>query len=39
MFWRFGLVLDSRPVAAVTWLNSVWIRPVSGSMYSGSVSR
>ena len=27
MFCRFGLTLESRPVAAATWLNVVWIRP------------
>ena len=27
MFWRFGSVEDSRPVAATVWLNVVWIRP------------
>ena len=28
MFCRFGSVLDSRPVAAIIWLNVVWIRPL-----------
>ena len=32
MFCRFGLVLDSRPVAARTWLKVVWIRPSAGSI-------
>ena len=27
MFCRLGSVLDSRPVAAISWLNVVWIRP------------
>ena len=27
MFCRFGSVDDSRPVAAIVWLNVVWIRP------------
>ena len=27
MFCRFGSVDDSRPVAAMVWLNVVWIRP------------
>ena len=35
MFWRFGLVLDRRPVAAATWLKVVWMRPVSGSISVG----
>ena len=39
MFCRFGLVLESRPVAAVTWLKVVWMRPVSESTSSGSESR
>ena len=30
MFCRFGLVLESRPVAARTWLKVVWIRPSLG---------
>ena len=24
MFWRFGFVLDSRPVAVAVWLKVVW---------------
>ena len=32
MFCRFGLMLESRPVAVRTWLKVVWIRPVSGSI-------
>ena len=39
MFCRFGLTLDSRPVVVATWLNVVWMRPVSGSISSGSESR
>ena len=39
MFWRFGFVLESRPVAARTWLKVVWIRPSSGSISPGSESR
>ena len=35
MFCRFGLVLESRPVAAVVWLKVVWMRPVAGSIRSG----
>ena len=27
MFCRLGSVLDSRPVAAIVWLNVVWMRP------------
>jgi hypothetical protein len=29
MFCRFGSVDDSRPVAAIVWLNVVWMRPSS----------
>ena len=39
MFCRFGFVLERRPVAAVTWLKVVWMRPLSGSISSGSASR
>ena len=39
MFWRFGLVLESRPVAVAVWLKVVWTRPVSGSIRSGRESR
>ena len=39
MFWRFGLVLESRPVVVATWLKVVWMRPVSASISSGSESR
>ena len=39
MFWRFGLVLESRPVVVATWLKVVWMRPVSGSIRPGSASR
>ena len=35
MFCRFGLVLESRPVAARTWLKVVWMRPSSGSIELG----
>ena len=35
MFWRFGLVLESRPVVVATWLKVVWMRPVSGSIRPG----
>src|SRR2546430_9756157 len=27
MFWRFGSLELSRPVAATPWLNDAWIRP------------
>ena len=30
MFWRFGSLDDSRPVAATVWLNDVWSRPSRG---------
>ena len=30
MFCRFGSLELSRPVAATTWLNDVWTRPVAG---------
>ena len=38
MFWRFGFDDDSRPVAATSWLNEVWMRPVRGWMSAGSAS-
>ena len=38
MFCRFGFVLESRPVAAVTWLKVVWMRPFSSTSV-GSESR
>jgi hypothetical protein len=34
MFWRFGSVLESRPVAAISWLNVVWIRPSRPTVFS-----
>ena len=39
MFCRFGSRLDSRPVAAPTWLNVVWMRPSRGLTSGGSASR
>ena len=38
MFWRFGLLDDSRPVAATAWLNDVCSRPVAGFTSAGSAS-
>ena len=38
MFWRLGLLLESRPVAAPAWLNDVCRRPVSGSISFGRTS-
>ena len=38
MFCRFGSLELSRPVAATTWLNDVWTRPVSGWIIAGSAS-
>jgi hypothetical protein len=38
MFWRFGLLDESRPVAATSWLNEVWMRPVAGLTSVGSES-
>ena len=38
MFWRFGLVLDSRPVVVAVWLKVVCSRP-SASISSGKASR
>jgi hypothetical protein len=37
--WRFGLVVDSRPVAATAWLIVVWRRPSRSSISPGSGSR
>ena len=39
MFCRFGLELESRPVAATSWLKVVCSRPVAGSSRAGSGSR
>src|SRR6185312_15673898 len=39
MFWRFGFVLDRRPVVVAVWLKVVCSRPVLGRMSSGSASR
>jgi hypothetical protein len=39
MFCRFGLVEDSRPVAAPVWLKVVWTRPSRGSTCLGRASR
>ena len=39
MFCRFGLALESRPVAVAVWLKVVWSRPLSGWISSGSASR
>ena len=39
MFWRFGSLELSRPVAATPWLNEAWIRPSPGCTRSGSASR
>ena len=36
MFWRLGRIDESRPVAAVVWLNVVCRRPSAGSIRSGS---
>ena len=38
MFWRFGSLDDSRPVAATVWLNDVCSRPVCGFTSAGSAS-
>ena len=38
MFWRFGSVEDSRPVAVAAWWKVVWMRP-SCATSAGSVSR
>jgi hypothetical protein len=38
MFWRFGLVEESRPVVVATWLKVVWMRP-SSAISAGSASR
>jgi len=38
MFIRFGSCELRRPVAATSWLNVVWMRPVAGLMSNGSVS-
>ena len=35
MFWRFGSLELSRPVAATTWLNEAWTRPSLGSTRRG----
>ena len=32
MFCRFGSVDDSRPVAAIIWLNVVWMRPAASAI-------
>ena len=37
--WTFGLVVESRPVAATVWLNVVWSRASSGEISSGSGPR
>ena len=37
MFCRFGLVEESRPVAATAWLKRVWMRP-SAPTSSGRAS-
>ena len=34
MFCRFGSVDDSRPVAAMVWLNVVWMRPSAATDFS-----
>ena len=34
MFCRLGSVLESRPVAAISWLNVVWIRPSGETVLS-----
>ena len=38
MFCRFGSVELSRPVAAIVWLNVVWIRPSVGLIVFSSPS-
>ena len=38
MFCKFGSLELSRPVAATTWLNEAWTRPVSGQIISGRAS-
>jgi hypothetical protein len=30
MFCKFGSLEERRPVAATTWLNEQWMRPVAG---------
>ena len=37
--WRFGLVVESRPVEATVWLIVVWRRPVCSSIRAGSGRR
>ena len=37
--WRFGFVVDSRPVAATAWLNVVCRRPSAESINDGSGTR
>ena len=34
MFCRFGSVEESRPVAAMVWLNVVWMRPSSATVFN-----
>ena len=34
MFCRLGSVVESRPVAAIVWLNVVWIRPSDWTVFS-----
>ncbi len=38
MFWRLGLLEESRPVVAAVWLKVVWMRP-SGAISAGRASR
>ena len=38
IFWRFGSLDESRPVAATVWLNDVCTRPVSGLISDGRAS-
>ncbi|CFE46797.1 Uncharacterised protein [Mycobacterium tuberculosis] len=34
MFCRLGSVEESRPVAAIVWLNVVWMRPSAATAWS-----
>src|SRR3989304_3843398 len=38
MFWRFGSLLESLPVAVTVWLRDVWSLPVFGLIISGRAS-
>jgi hypothetical protein len=38
MFWRLGVDDDNLPVAATSWLNDVWMRPVAALIMTGRAS-